>query len=145
MKKLLNTSNFPFCHNVFKSCQLQRHQNMSICGKGVTLSMILMTQENIVGKEDIAQNRNIDLCFIYIPTGNKNILIFPQCFQYISKLYFQFFLKHFESRQIHWLLYQVNRKEAQEGQYRSTDIRQKITLQTAPPPDRHVFLPINMA
>ena len=31
--KLLVLSNFPFCHNVFKSSLLQRHQKVYICGK----------------------------------------------------------------------------------------------------------------
>ena len=31
-EKLLVLSNFSFCHNVFKSCRLQRRQKRSICG-----------------------------------------------------------------------------------------------------------------
>ena len=36
-------------------------------------------------------------------------------------------------------LLQYLQQEAQEGQYRSTAIRQKLNLQTAPPSDGHVF------
>ena len=36
-------SNFSVCHNVFKSCLLQRCQKASICGKGFMLS--IMTSE----------------------------------------------------------------------------------------------------
>ena len=32
-----------------------------------------------------------------------------------------------------------NKQEAQEGQYRSTAIRQKLNIQTAPTPDGQVF------
>ena len=39
----------------------------------------------------------------------------------------------------------MTKQEAQEGQYRSTGIRQTFNLQTALPPGSHVFQPINMA
>ena len=34
-EKLLVLSNFLFCHNVSKSCLLQRHMKGSVCGKGL--------------------------------------------------------------------------------------------------------------
>ena len=39
----------------------------------------------------------------------------------------------------------INKIFKQEAQYSTTAIRQKLNLQTAPPPDGNVFRPINMA
>ena len=70
-------NNFSFCHNVFKSCMLQRHQKASVCGKG--LSMILwnfssfptyrgfLTLEYFVAKKEIAHN--------------EQFFLLPDCFQ----------------------------------------------------------------
>ena len=38
--KSLNIS-FPFCHNVFKSCLLQMHQNASTSGKGLNIDAFI--------------------------------------------------------------------------------------------------------
>ena len=40
--KFLDLSNFSFCHNVFKSRLLLRHQKASICGKGFMYAQTLL-------------------------------------------------------------------------------------------------------
>ena len=56
-EKLLIMSNFSFSHNVLKSCLLLMRQNEYLWSKGLTLSLMMMTQEALVDSVD--QNQTI--------------------------------------------------------------------------------------
>ena len=63
-EKLLITSNFSFSHSVFKRLVSQGRQKVSLCGNGLTLPLLLMTQGffvDHVDQDQIAQNVQSDL------------------------------------------------------------------------------------
>ena len=46
--KLLNMSNFSFCHNVFRCRLLQRRQHLSVCVKGIRRTLFVLNRTSLV-------------------------------------------------------------------------------------------------